>query len=194
VQTYLRLLSRVHSLITGGASQESACATVAATSRHLMGGCSKGSLRRKYDAYFAEVGGGWRALARNLRAEPDAAAVYRLRQKDGRGKPSLDRGGPSSLIKAQWADGQPDPRLRPRGRAGDRGSSIIPPAPGARPCPRCGRSGFSRRAGASAISTAKPRPRAARVLFPARLGGGEEATSPLSRRDPSGLRPFEVDR
>jgi len=188
VQVYLKLIERVHALRGPEASLERAVQTVAATSRHIMRGCSPVNLRRKYDAFFSldEDGKpiGWRGLVAHFKApssQPDAFKNYvkKVAEENQRSQTQA-----FELIRQQWRDGHPIPGY---GTWIEHHIRIYPMRPVPKICPRLFfPTGWSIRN----LRNMAPN-KGARMLALRGTAAAKKFFASM-KRDPSGLRPFEM--
>lgn len=182
VQAALAVLRRVHELRGAGASLERACVTVAATSRHLLRGCSKSSLRRKYELYQG-AGGDWRTLIKGYKGPHQQPAEFTQHVKRVAEENHRSQAEAFHQLRAQWQAGHPIPGY---GTWVEYYLSQYPDRPLPRSCPR----GFFP-AGWSTGNLYRYAPsKGARVLFQRGLAAAKKHF-PSVKRDPSGLRPME---
>lgn len=104
VTIVLRLLARVHDLRGPSASLQTACATVAASSRHLMRGCSAQSLRRKYEAYLG-ARGDWRVLVAGYKGPATTPPAFDEYVKKLAEDNHRSMSAAFQLLLQQWRDG-----------------------------------------------------------------------------------------
>lgn len=188
VQATLRLLERIHAL-RGPGSLEKACATIAANSRHLMRGCSKQSLRRKYELYLGSIdaahpAGDWRCLVAAYKGPSTLPEIFeqyvkRLAEDNHRSMAEA-----WELLRQQWQQGHPIPGY---GTWVEYYLSLYPDRPMPKHWPR----GFYP-AGWSKRNLYRLAPsKGARVLFQRGLAAAKKHF-PSVKRDPSSLRPMEL--
>lgn len=181
VSVLLPLLLRVHAQL-GARSLQAACATVAATSKHLMRGLSTVSLRRKYEAYAA--GGDWRSLVKGYKGPNKQPADFQLELKRVSQTNQCSVGEALERVRERWAAGESIPGYGTWIEQYQRDFPL-------RPLPKVWPRGYFptgwsprnlRRYGSS---------RGARVLHLRGLAAAKRHF-PSVRRDPSLLRPLEL--
>lgn len=188
VKLTLMLLERIHAL-RGPGSLEKACAAVAANSRHRMRGCSKQSLRRKYELYLGSIdqahpAGDWRCLVASYKGPstlPEAFEqhVKRLAEDNHRSMAEA-----WELLRQQWQQGHPVPGY---GTWVEYYLSLYPDRAMPKHWPRgFYPTGWSKR-NLYRLAPSK----GARTLFQRGLAAAKKHF-PSVKRDPSGLRPLEL--
>ncbi|HEY0966955.1 MAG TPA: hypothetical protein VGD88_06170 [Opitutaceae bacterium] len=188
VQVTLRLLERVHQL-RGNGSLQTACQTVAATSRHLMRGCSASSLMRKYYAYLGSVdethpSGDWRALVANYKGPSSLPAEFVSYVRGLAEDNHRSMAAAWELVHEQWRSGYPIPGY---GTWAEYHLSQYPDRPMPKVCPRAFLpSGWSKR-----NLYRKAPNKGARSLAQRGLAASKKFF-PSVKRDPSSLRPMEM--
>lgn len=108
VQVAFKLLERIHALRGPERSLQAACETVAASSKHLMRGCSASSLRRKYEAYVGS-GGDWHELVagyKGPKTTPEAFDEYVKKLAEDNHRSMAEA---FQLLLHEWRSGQPIP-------------------------------------------------------------------------------------
>jgi len=181
VQATLRVLASIHTRIQSGSSLEAACQVVAAGHAGLRG-CSKQSMRRKYDALVA---GGWRALVAGYKGPkclpPEFTSYVKALAEDNH----RSMAEAWELLRTEiWPSGRPVPGY---GSWSEWYLATWPDRPLPKVCPRrVFPDGWSER------NLYRHAPsKGARVLFQRGLAAAKKHF-PSVKRDPSGLRPFEV--
>lgn len=189
VQVTLRLLERVHALRGEGRSLKVACATVAATSRHLMSGCAANSLSRKYYLFFGSVSeqhpaGNWRVLIKEYKGPSSQPAEFVSFVKALAEDNHRSMAAAWELVHDQWRGGHPIPGY---GTWAEYHMSLYPERPLPKVCPRSFLPvGWSKR-----NLYRKAPSKGARVLFQRGLAAAKRHF-PSVKRNPSELRPLEL--
>lgn len=187
VQTTLRLLERIHDL-RGPGSLDTACATVAATSRHLMRGCSKQSLRRKYETFLGSIdeehpSGNWRTQVAGYKGPCTLPAEFvqharRLAEDNHRSMAEA-----WELLRLQWREGHQIPGY---GTWVQHYMALYPERPLPKKWPR----GFYPQGWSKRNLYRYAPSKGARTLALRGLAAAKRFF-PSVKRDPSGLRPME---
>ena len=183
VTVTLRLLERVHHLLRE-TSMHQACLTVAASSQHIMRGCSAGTLRRKYET-FVESGHKWSSLVaayKGPKAGLPAEFIGYIRQLAEENQRSMAEA--FALVRDLWRQGHPIPGY---GTWAEHYLKLYPE----RPLPKHIPTSFIPTGWSNRTLYRKAPTKGARTLYQRGFAAAKKHF-PSVKRDPSQLRPLEL--